>query len=142
MAKYRFSTAPTYTEEQQQLVLRILGYDSMEYYQMLGVDRYSTADDISSCYRRLAAQVHPDRNSHPQATDAFKQLNEAWEVLREPSSRTIYNSQLEHDFSEDSMNSSFSIDTSIGSESDLGKKPSDDIGSMFWKLVLMGLVDR
>ena len=61
-----------------------------DYYEVLGVSRNASADDIKKSYRKLAMQCHPDRNSSPEATEKFKELSEAYEVLSDDTKRQRY----------------------------------------------------
>ncbi|MBM4186516.1 MAG: molecular chaperone DnaJ [Gemmatimonadetes bacterium] len=61
-----------------------------EYYELLGVARDASDDDIKKAYRRAAMQYHPDRNSDPGAEGRFKEIAEAYEVLRDPNKRAAY----------------------------------------------------
>ncbi len=61
-----------------------------DYYKTLGVSRTATEKEIKSAYRRLARQYHPDVNKDPKATDRFKLINEAYEVLSDPKKRSKY----------------------------------------------------
>jgi len=65
--------------------------DYKDYYQILGVSRGASADDIRKAYRKLAMRYHPDRNpDDKQAEEHFKDINEAYQVLNDPQKRAHY----------------------------------------------------
>jgi molecular chaperone DnaJ len=61
-----------------------------DYYEVLGVAKDSTKDQIKSAYRKLAMQYHPDRNKAPGAEDRFKEISEAYAVLSDDAKRAQY----------------------------------------------------
>lgn len=61
-----------------------------DYYQILGVEPGAGAVEIRTAYRRLARKHHPDVNQDPGSEEAFKAINEAYEVLRDPEKRKAY----------------------------------------------------
>jgi molecular chaperone DnaJ len=74
-----------------------------DYYEVLGVDRSASEDEVKRAYRRLALKYHPDRNPGDQAAEEkFKEAAEAYEVLSDPQKRSTYDR-----FGHDGMRSSF-----------------------------------
>jgi len=61
-----------------------------DYYEILGVGRDATDEDIKRAFRKLAFQYHPDHNRSDGAEEKFKEINEAYEVLSDPEKRAAY----------------------------------------------------
>jgi curved DNA-binding protein len=61
-----------------------------DYYKVLGLDRNASADDIKKAYRKLARKYHPDVSKEPKAEEKFKEVNEAYEVLKDAKKRQAY----------------------------------------------------
>src|SRR5216684_5695712 len=68
-----------------------------DYYEVLGVTRGADADTMKRAYRKLARKFHPDVSKEKNAESKFKELQEAYEVLRDPDKRTAYD-QLGRDY--------------------------------------------
>ena len=61
-----------------------------DYYEIMGVDRNATQDDIKRAYRKLARKYHPDISKDANAEEKFKEMGEAYEVLKDPEKRAAY----------------------------------------------------
>ncbi|MFL6551341.1 MAG: DnaJ C-terminal domain-containing protein [Povalibacter sp.] len=64
--------------------------DYKDYYKLMGVERDAKAEDIKRAYRKLARKYHPDVSKEPNAEAKFKDLQEAYEVLKDPEKRAAY----------------------------------------------------
>ena len=67
----------------------------MTHYDILGVSKEAEQEEIKKAYRKLSLQFHPDRNPDPAATEKFKSINEAYEVLSDGQRREQYNMELQ-----------------------------------------------
>ena len=76
----------SYTPEQESAVNRILGLGK-DYYKILDVPKEASADDLKKAYRKIALQIHPDKNNAPGSGEAFKKVGTAMEVLSKPKKR-------------------------------------------------------
>ncbi len=61
-----------------------------DYYKILGVERTAGADQVKTAYRRLARKFHPDVSKEKNAEERFKEVQEAYEVLKDPEKRAAY----------------------------------------------------
>ena len=61
-----------------------------DYYEILGVNKNSSIEEIKKKFRKLALEFHPDRNKAPDASEKFKEINEAYQVLVDPEKKKIY----------------------------------------------------
>ncbi|MGI5839334.1 MAG: DnaJ C-terminal domain-containing protein [bacterium] len=61
-----------------------------DYYEILGIPRTAAAKEVQAAFRKKARQYHPDVNKSADAAERFKEINEAYEVLRDPEKRQLY----------------------------------------------------
>ncbi|XP_046329275.1 uncharacterized protein LOC124113072 [Haliotis rufescens] len=83
---------PSTGEEAMRRLLACRGKDP---YSILGLRSDSSDEDIKKYYRRQAVLVHPDKNQEPGAEEAFKILGHAFEMIREPAKRKVYDAQMQ-----------------------------------------------
>ncbi|KAJ6829755.1 chaperone protein dnaJ 49-like [Iris pallida] len=82
------SSSKEYTEEQVTIVKQIK--TQRDYYQILGVEKSCSVEDVRKAYRRLSLKVHPDKNKAPGAEEAFKAVSKAFQCLSDEESRKRY----------------------------------------------------
>ncbi|KAK9180201.1 hypothetical protein WN943_029408 [Citrus x changshan-huyou] len=82
------SSSPAYTEEQIAIVRQIK--KTKDYYEILGVEKSCTVEDVRKAYRKLSLKVHPDKNKAPGAEEAFKAVSKAFQCLSNDESRKKY----------------------------------------------------
>jgi molecular chaperone DnaJ len=109
-----------------------------DYYDVLGVAKSATEEDIRRAFRKLAFEHHPDRNSNHDAAERFKEINEAYEVLRDGEKRQNYD-RFGHAASDPSFGSGFSgfggfgfddiFDTFFGRTTGAGRRPRAQRGA-------------
>ncbi|EEF37916.1 Protein HLJ1, putative [Ricinus communis] len=82
------SSTSTYTEEQITIVRQIK--KKKDFYDILGLEKTCTVDDVRKAYRKLSLKVHPDKNKAPGAEEAFKAVSKAFQCLSNEESRKKY----------------------------------------------------
>lgn len=104
-----------------------------EYYDVLGVPKNATKDQIKDAYRKLALQYHPDRNKSPEAEERFKEISEAYAVLSDDEKRRQYDS-----FGKESIHRTYSSEDLFRGANfgdvfrDMGYGGFDDIFAQFF----------
>ncbi|KAF7659633.1 hypothetical protein LDENG_00295100 [Lucifuga dentata] len=77
-------------ELERLLALAEVPEEELDPFAVLGVEVHATEAELKKAYRQLAVQVHPDKNKHPQAGEAFKVLRAAWDIVSNPETRREY----------------------------------------------------
>jgi len=109
--------------------------DFQDYYSVMGVERDASQDEIKRAYKKLARKYHPDVSKDPDAETRFKQVGEAYQVLKDPEKRAAYdqvgaNRQAGEDFSPPpGWDAGFEYSGSYGTEDAAGY--SDFFESLF-----------
>ncbi len=98
-----------------------------DYYEVLGVSRTASADEIKKAYRKLAMQYHPDRNPEDGAAERFKEVTAAYEVLNDPEKRARYDQ-----FGHSGVDGNFGMGGMGGFEGFGGGFPFGDIFETFF----------
>ena len=106
-------------------------HQKRDYYEVLGVDRAATQEQIKQAYRQLALQWHPDRNPTAEATDKFKEIAEAYAVLSDKIKRNAYDTMGHSGVSERWSTEDLFRDFDFG---DFFGGPFADFGSIFGNL--------
>lgn len=103
---------------------------AQNYYEILGVDKNASADEIKSAYRKLAKKYHPDLNKDNQEASAkFKEINEAYEVLGDPQKKANYDQY--GDAKGPNMNDFFGGRQNSGSQGGFNFNFGDIFGDLF-----------
>jgi DnaJ-class molecular chaperone len=61
-----------------------------DYYEILGVAKSASEAELKAAYRKRALEFHPDKNKSPEAEEKFKEINQAYEILKDPQKRQMY----------------------------------------------------
>ncbi|KZT56895.1 DnaJ-domain-containing protein [Calocera cornea HHB12733] len=94
-----------YTAEMVAVVKRVRSCKVTDYYEILSVSRDCEENDVKRAYRKLALQLHPDKNSAPGADEAFKLVSKAFQILSDPQKRAAFD---QHGADPDSRSSGMS----------------------------------
>lgn len=76
-----------YTRDQELLVKRVRKCSHTAFYEILGIEKSSTDGEVKKAYRKLALQLHPDKNGAPGADEAFKMVSRAFQILSDEGKR-------------------------------------------------------
>ena len=90
-----------------------------DFYEILGIDRNATKDEIKSAFRKKARQYHPDVNKAPDAEAKFKELGKAYETLMDDNKRATYDRYGEDGLKDAGFNTSGPFDGGFGDLNDI-----------------------
>jgi molecular chaperone DnaJ len=111
----------------------------MDHYNILGVASNASSREISSAYRRLALQYHPDRNKTPHANDMMLRINTSYSILSDPNKRREYDSsRIRAEIQYESYNSNTKTDVFNKSNIKTGEEKSK--GFFETKYVKYGII--
>ncbi|KAL4239655.1 DnaJ (Hsp40) [Mactra antiquata] len=116
-----------YTNEQVEMVKRVK--KCKDYYEILGVEKDASEADMKKAYRKLALQMHPDKNKAPGATDAFKAIGNAFAVLSDPAKKKKYDVFGPEEGRSSGRNGGYEYDYSHGFEGDISP---EELFNMFF----------
>ncbi|KAL4239656.1 DnaJ (Hsp40) [Mactra antiquata] len=100
-----------------------------DYYEILGVEKDASEADMKKAYRKLALQMHPDKNKAPGATDAFKAIGNAFAVLSDPAKKKKYDVFGPEEGRSSGRNGGYEYDYSHGFEGDISP---EELFNMFF----------
>ncbi|KAG8756913.1 hypothetical protein FRC11_004928 [Ceratobasidium sp. 423] len=79
-----------WTPEQAAVVKRVRSCGATAYYEVLAIEKTADENEVKKAYRKLALQLHPDKNNAPGADEAFKVVSKAFTILSDPQKRAVY----------------------------------------------------